>query len=252
MKKLRALALSIVLALGVSVGVRAAGEYDNQGVSSKGLVVTTAGEASIWTDRAEYKVGEPVKIGFRSSVDGYATIYDISPTGESQPLWPSGGGSSLIRAGKAYSLPERGQTIAAAEPLGQESLVLVVSPNKPTFNLNLSFNFDSSFDTSGQAQRGLVVTDNGRQLPSNSFSAQCSFRVVALNSRPALRISGPAGARLFVDGNDYGTVGSSPFTFEPGYHQLVALLAGMKVEVKDLNMKFNTTYDWRLNFKQSR
>lgn len=256
MKRLNAILLTLILTLGLAGAVYAGGDKGKgRDSSSKGLAVNVVGDASIWTDKSEYRVGDSVRVGFRSSVDGYAAIYDYSPDGTSQMIWPRTGSPSYVEAGRSYSLPDGKYNFMAADPVGTETFVLVVSKAKTglTLNLNLSFIFGGNdsrrrgLTTDGQGN--LVATTDG---DGGSFSTQCTFNVIPKWSKPVLRINGGAGARLFVDGSDYGVVAGNQMTLEPGSHQVVVLLPGMRVEVKDLNMKANGVYDWWLKFRAAR
>lgn len=251
MKKFSLVSLVLLLVMGLSSIALAAPVSVGQ---TRGLAVdpygAPAAQASIWTDKANYRVGESVEIGFSSSVAGYAAIYDYPATGPSQMVWPRSGGPAPIEAGRTYSVPDGQYSITASEPLGTDTLVLVVSQIRA--DLTMTINLSTFF---GLGSRGLTMGDvqgtaNSHMSPNGeSIYAQCSFGVQAMYTKPVLRIIGGAGARLFVDGTDYGRITGTAMAFEPGTHQLVALLPGMEVELGAITMANNATYDWSLDFR---
>lgn len=196
----------------------------SEGIKTKGLVINPNPQfnASIWTDRNEYKVGDPVRIYFKSDEDGYAIIYDYTSDGGSQVVWPRNGQPQKIRGGSVYSIPDGNYSLTASEPTGPERLILVIARNRD------SLVFESHRGNpfwEGLKLRLFGVSD------SLWTSASCDFTVNP-KYQPVLRISGEA-SRVFLDGNDMGTMPGAVL-LSPGHHQVVAVKPGMGVIVRDI------------------
>lgn len=247
MKRLGLFLMMLVMVLGCIAPAFA------DGPSTKGLSVTPLGEARIWTDRVDYKIGDPVRVSFKATIDGFAAIYDYPSDGTSKMIWPRNGQPALIKAGRTYSIPDGNWNITASEPAGTDTLVLVVSKARTNFTINLNLNW--VFGGGNGGRKGLGTSDNSSSVvinpspDSETMTAYWSFTVLPRWSKPVINIVGGAGARLFVDGQDYGMVTSSDISLEPGNHQLVAITPGMRVEYKDFNLKPNTTTSWWVKFK---
>ncbi|MDD3461740.1 MAG: DUF4384 domain-containing protein, partial [Mesotoga sp.] len=71
-------------------------------------------EVSIWLDRDNgslYYSGEEVKTYFKVNKDAYIAIYDITPNGEIQLIFPNGyDRSNFVKAGVTYTLPTENAT----------------------------------------------------------------------------------------------------------------------------------------------
>lgn len=175
MKKILIVLQCLLIVLGISAFALAS-------ASEKGIVVNPNPNfgASIWTDRSEYEIGDPVRIKFRSDVDGYAIIYDYSPDGRSQVIWPRSGAPEKIRGGRTYTIPDGGYEITASEPTGRERLVLVVSRDRA----HLSFEYELGRPFWEGARAKLEVVS-----PREWTSASCSFNVVT-DSHPEVHFSG--------------------------------------------------------------
>ena len=198
MKRISAFILAILLlTLGLAGLVWSGPALAAGGEDSRGLSVWSGGSATIWTDRSTYRIGDDVRIQFKSSQTGYAVVYDYSADGSSQVVWPKDGSPGLILAGRTYSLPQGNDKIAASEPLGTDTLVLVVSPARATF----TGYFSLGWYVDGAESRGLAVGGGGHGLPDGSFSAQCSFDVLpethSSGASVQVQTSGLGSALLF-------------------------------------------------------
>ena len=79
----------------------------------------------------EYRVGDGMRIGFRSEVDCYYSLIHRSAEGQFTVIAPAGGESRRLRGGERYALPANDRdTITVTEPIGREALLLVCAPEE--------------------------------------------------------------------------------------------------------------------------
>jgi hypothetical protein len=61
----------------------------------------------VWTDRKSYRIGDILKINFRSDVDCYLWLLDLGTSGKLFMIYPNPYvPDNLLRGGKTYSLPD--------------------------------------------------------------------------------------------------------------------------------------------------
>jgi len=131
----------IVLLLSVAclVGVSAMVAVAQSQVNPLGLVITPDPmplQASIWTDKPEYTVGETATISFVVNQPAYVYIYDIQPDGIVRQIYPNAYSQSNYLQAGTHSLPDGPYTFTVAPPTGVEQLQLVASQSP----LNLAAN----------------------------------------------------------------------------------------------------------------
>jgi len=124
----------IVLFLSVAllVGASAMVAVSQSQVNPLGLVITPDPlplQASIWTDKAVYMVGEAATISFAVNQPAYVYIYDIQPDGVVRRIYPNlYSQSNYVMAG-THSLPDGPYSFTVAPPTGVEQLQLIASPS---------------------------------------------------------------------------------------------------------------------------
>jgi Domain of unknown function (DUF4384) len=63
-------------------------------------------QLKLWTETPRQKIGEPVKISFRSDRDGYATLVNVGTSGKITILYPNAyAPDHAVKAGHTYSVP---------------------------------------------------------------------------------------------------------------------------------------------------
>lgn len=63
-------------------------------------------EIRIWSDRTEYRIGEPLDLFVVASADAYVTLIETDANGESHVLFPNEfGREHLLAGGRRYEIP---------------------------------------------------------------------------------------------------------------------------------------------------
>jgi Domain of unknown function (DUF4384) len=63
-------------------------------------------EFELWTDQTSHKIGEKLKVSFRSNRDGYATLVNVGTSGKITILYPNAyTPDHAVKAGQTYSIP---------------------------------------------------------------------------------------------------------------------------------------------------
>jgi len=192
-----ALALLVVTAFAV-VGIAQAPVYP------QGLIIdpptTTELEVSIWTDQAEYQVGELVTISYEVNKAAYIYIWDITPEGDVQVVFPNaaypGGLNNYVQAG-VHQLP---QSFPVAPPLGTEFLQILATTQPVDI---------STFPMSNPAlfQQQVEVQILGLLLENERTWNFTHFEIVdepPPNYGTVLITSNPTGASINLDGTNIG------------------------------------------------
>lgn len=86
----------------------------------------------VWTDRRSYKIGEPLRIHFKSQRDGYAYLFNVQTSGGIRLIFPNAQRpDGAVKGGKVYTLPESDlYRIRVKGPSGWEGL-RIVTTRKP-------------------------------------------------------------------------------------------------------------------------
>ncbi|MBI4715668.1 MAG: DUF4384 domain-containing protein [Nitrospirae bacterium] len=115
----------------------------------------------VWTDQPVYRIGEAVTFSFRSSRDGYLTLFDIGTSGEVRVLYPNRfHPDSFVEAGKIYRIPDpsAGFQIRVAGPSGLERVKAIATLEPVTLlDVDLSAGFFSISPESRKGARDLMV-----------------------------------------------------------------------------------------------
>jgi len=193
--KLGVLALLIVSAAAVTSMAQ---------VYPQGLIIepptTTELEVSIWTDQAEYQVGELVTISYEVNKDAYIYIWDITPEGDVQVVFPNaaypGGLDNFVQAG-THQLPV---SFPVAPPLGTEFLQILAT-TRPVDITTFPMSNPALFQQQVEVQiLGLLLEDE-RTWNFTHFEIvdepPPSYGTVLITSNPT-------GASITLDGVDIG------------------------------------------------
>ncbi len=139
-------------------------------------------DIQLWTNRADFQMGEKVTFYFRSERDCYLNLVDVNSRGELTLLFPNRyQRDNFIRAGRTYQIPDGyhdGFEFEIRPPAGTDRIYAIAG--------NSSINiFDENFDhstfmavTRGQTRdvkvRGIVVKLKNARLDS---AAECLIRI---------------------------------------------------------------------------
>ena len=124
----------LLLAAAFLVGASALVALPQSQVNPLGLVITPDPlplQASVWTDKAMYSVGETATISFAVNQPAYVYIYDIQPDGVVRQIFPNAYSQSNYVAAGSHSLPDGPYNFTVAPPTGVEQLQLVASLSPP-------------------------------------------------------------------------------------------------------------------------
>lgn len=173
-------------------------------VYPQGLIIdpptSTEIEVSVWTDQAEYQVGELVTISYEVNKAAYIYIWDITPTGEVQVVFPNaaypGGLDNFVQAG-VHQLP---QSFPVAPPLGTEFLQILATTRPVDI---------STFPMSNPVlfQQQVEVQILGLLLEDERTWNFTHFEIVdepPPNYGTVIVTSEPTGASVTLDGVDIG------------------------------------------------
>lgn len=226
-----ALALLIVSAAALIGWAQGAPAYP------QGLIIeppaTTQLEVSIWTDKAEYQVGERVTISYEVNKPAHIYIWDITPEGDIQVVFPNaaypGGLNNFVQAG-THQLP---QSFPVAPPLGTEFLQILAT----TRPVDIS-TFPMSDPTLFQQQVEVQIL--GLLLEDERTWNFTHFEIVdepPTNYGTVIITSDPTGASVTLDGVNIGYTPRTHYISQglhrisiskPGYatHNIVLIIFG--------------------------
>lgn len=178
-------------------------------------------EVSVWVDKGAYALGEKLMIHYSVNKPAYIYIWDITPDGTIQPVFPHsgypGGLDNYVSAGD-HTVPFE---FTVAPPLGTEYLQILATttPVDP---------FAFIGDTPAQFQLSIEVQILGLLVETERSWASTSFEIVS-GTPPSFGTvtiqSSPSGATIVVDGNYAGYTPKTMFIQE-GLHQISISKAG--------------------------
>lgn len=131
MKALRlAAAMALIAAMTIATGIVGATSVPN--VNSIIINPNPPYQSSIWTDKANYQIGERVNIGFRVNRDSFAYVFSIDASGVVRMIFPNiYSNDNRMRANQSYSLPDNNKyNLSIGGPAGTDQLVLISTPSK--------------------------------------------------------------------------------------------------------------------------
>lgn len=83
---------------------------------------------NVWTDKAQYTIGENVAIFFNVSQPAFVYIYDIQPDGIVRLIFPNQYSQNNFVSAGTHSLPDGLYKFTVAPPTGTEQLQIFASP----------------------------------------------------------------------------------------------------------------------------
>jgi len=220
-------------------------------------------EVSIWLDRDNgslYYSGEEVKTYFKVNKDAYVAIYDITPNGEIQLIFPNGyDRNNSLKAGVTYSLPTDNATTRyrlqlTSETGGGKEIFQIVASTSPLGFLDDLMVRAESGDIFPKASIGaedfvtmkvIPVIDKQEYAVSTAW-----FYLDIMPSTGRARISTtPSNATLYVDGK---MVGRSPINvdLDAGNHMVTAYMNGYRTETRQFTIESGKTLDVRLDLQK--
>ena len=124
----------------------------------------------LWTNQAQYRVGDRISLGFSTNRDAYVTLVNVGTSGEVTILFPNRfSGGHGVKAGKTYTVPESGDSyeLQVKGPPGVE-LVYALATLKPVIFLPTDFQssgrtFHSVTDRASSFTRDINVA--ARSIP---------------------------------------------------------------------------------------
>ncbi len=221
----------------------------SDGVAPLGIIPTppesTALQVNIWVDRGAYAVGESIIIRYSVNKPAYIYIWDITPDGQANQLFPNtlpGGSGNYVGAGE-HIVPGNWQV---APPLGTEYLQILAttSPVDPF----------AAFTGDPQALQAQIQVQILGILPETERSWNFTSFDIVQGSVPTyarLNISStPAGAAIYVD-DEY--VGYTPRTvYVPaGYRRLALTKTGYQTWTNRIYFISNITRTISVNLTPS-
>ncbi|MEW5826360.1 MAG: PKD domain-containing protein [Candidatus Bipolaricaulota bacterium] len=204
--------------------VSLAGTAWAQGVAPKGILPTppesTELQVAVWVDRGAYAVGESITIHFSVNKAAYVYIWDITPDGQANQIFPNsqpGGADNYVQAGE-HIVPGNWQV---APPLGTEYLQILATTSAVD-----PFAF---FTGDPEAFQDLLEVQILGILPVTERSWNfTSFEIVqgAAPTYGKLDVnSAPSGASVYVDGSYAGYTPASIYVPQ-GYRQISLVKTG--------------------------
>lgn len=186
------LALSTCLALTLAVGHTGLSEGD----SFKGVDVEAVEKSGVrvWTERgcgSTYEIGESLTIKVRSERSGYLTLFDLTPSGEVQILFPNRyQQDNYVQGGKTYEVPRPGDPfrLRIGLPRGIDYILATVTEkDKQLVREDFSYYSqafpklqDSRKEVVNQVQKGVDVISKESWWAADS----CHFHVGSQGAKP--------------------------------------------------------------------
>jgi len=127
----------------------------------------------LWTDRATYRVGEPIHFYFRAERDCYLNLVDINSEGEISLLFPNRFDSNnSVQGGKTYRIPEDnyGFALEAMPPTGTDRIYAIASTH-PLDVFDHDFARDAFVTMTRGTTRGIDVKGIGVRLDRAKLNA---------------------------------------------------------------------------------
>jgi hypothetical protein len=97
----------------------------------------------VWTNRKEYRDGEPVRIYFRVTRDAYVYLFDCDTSGVSRQIFPNYyDQENYLKAGVTYSIPTDDYSLVVEGPPGREELDAVAVLTRDNWDWRYYGRFD--------------------------------------------------------------------------------------------------------------
>lgn len=130
-------------------------------------------DVQLWTDRTNYRLGEPINFFFKAERDCYVNLVDINSQGEMTLIFPNQYDSNnLVRGGKVYQIPgdHYGFKLEAQPPVGTDRIYAIVS-TRPLGIFNQDFSRNAFASVTRGNTRGIGVKRIGVKLDKAKLNA---------------------------------------------------------------------------------
>lgn len=233
---------------------------------------------SIWTDKADYFIGESIGIGFKVNKDSYAYIFSIDADGVVRMLFPNIYSSqNWVKANVSYRLPDNSRyNLTIGGPKGTDQLVLISTPEKiqdtdwlarSLTNNNFAPQININFAADGfMAQiKSVVITPAFQSNWSSAYAKYTIGGVHSLIEPPAVSsiiivappvvvppvtnngsiyiTSSPSGAKVFLNGYEMGTTPLRVTDLNFGQYEVTLIMSSYysftsRVNVNTSNLQY--------------
>jgi hypothetical protein len=220
-------------------------------------------EVSIWLDRdigSLYYSGEEVKTYFKVNKDAYVAIYDITPNGEIQLIFPNGfDRNNFLKAGVTYTLPTenantRYRLQLTSETGGGKEIFQIVASTMPLGFLDALMakaEAGDIFPKASSKAEDFVVSKVIPVIDKQEYAVSTTwFYLDIMPSTGRARITTtPSGATIYIDGK---MVGTSPLSMDldDGNHIVTAYKSGFRSETRQFSVISGRTVDVQLDLKK--
>lgn len=92
-------------------------------------------EIRLWSDRSQYRIGEPIGLFVAANADAYVTLIETDANGEPHVLFPNAfGRDHFVAGGRRYEIPGRNAEyrFSAAGPPGKETIRVIATRSAPS------------------------------------------------------------------------------------------------------------------------
>lgn len=220
-------------------------------------------EVSIWLDRDNgslYYSGEEVKTYFKVNKDAYVAIYDITPNGEIQLIFPNGyDRDNFVKANVTYSLPTDKATTRyrlqlTSETGGGKEIFQIVASTKPLGFLDDLMRKVQSGQIFPRADTGAENFVTAKVIPvidkqEYAVSTAWLYLDVMPSTGRARITTSPSGATIYIDGKMMGT---SPITLDldVGNHMVTAYKDSYRTETRQFSVDSGRTTEVSINLQK--
>jgi hypothetical protein len=255
--------LLVSIALVIAVAAFGIVSYDLQKVIIVPEKPQGSLEVSIWLDRDNgslYYSGEEVKVFFKTNKDAYIAIYDITPNGEIQLIFPNGyDRNNFVKANVTNTLPTGNATTRYRLQLtsetggGKEIFQIVASTTPLGFLDDLLRKVQSGeiFPKASSSADDFVVSKVIPVLDKQEYAVSTAwFYLDIMPSTGRARITTtPSGAIIYIDGK---MVGTSPINIDldVGNHIVTAYRDGYRTETRQFIVESGRTTEVRIDLQK--
>jgi len=185
----------------------------------------------VWVDKGEeatYYVGEKLIVYFKSNRDCYLTLFDFTPEGEVQQIFPNyWHQDNFIRAGKIYQIPapEDCFEFTVKGPPGEE-IIKAIATTTPRVLMLRDIDYRREFPFPFISRRAKEFAFKLRlriePIPRTQWTEDsCCFYVAERPITGKIKIeSEPTFAKIYLDGKYKGRTPKTIYGVTKGYHSV--------------------------------
>lgn len=188
-------------------------------------------KVDVWLNKPEgsvYNIGEKVEIFFKANKNCYVLIYDITPDGKINLLFPNKYESNnYILANRIYKIPSKNYSLKVSPPQGKEYVQIIASTKQiPLFSKIKDLGKLKTFPTLSENPEKYVQEKIIPYL-GGEWASDITFFYVGYRPTYGTLIvdSDPKGSYVYVDGSYKG---KTPVTLlvDEGIHYVVMYFEG--------------------------